>query len=133
MAFAEVSDIETRWRTLDSDEANRAEALINDASAILSGLVAVDEDDDIQAELLTMVCCNMVIRVLRAAEAEAYDATQMSVTAGPYTQSWTYSSMSGRLRIERDEKRWLGITSSYIGAIEPAINGYYGSNGDDDD
>ena len=43
MAFAQVSDIEARWRDLTEAEEARAATLIDDASAALASLVTVDE------------------------------------------------------------------------------------------
>lgn len=123
MAFAAVSDIEARWRELSTDEEARATTLIDDASAMLSNLVAVDEADQEQAELLKMVCCNMVIRAMSASEYDAFGASQMSMTAGPYTQQWTYSNPSGDMFITKMEKRLLGISTSYIGSIRPMMAG----------
>lgn len=123
MAFAEVSDIESRWRELSTDEEARATTLIDDASAMLSALVEVDDDDEEQAELLEIVCCNMVIRAMSASEYDAFGASQMSMTAGPYTQQWTYSNPSGDMFITKMEKRLLGISTSYIGTIRPMMAG----------
>ena len=127
MAFAEVSDIEARWRDLTTTETSRADVLIDDASAILSRLVDVDPNDEGQAYLLKSVCCNMVIREM-SAEADMFGVSQTSMTAGPYTQSMSYASPSGDMYLTKLEKRLLGITSGYIGSIEPEINGFYGSN-----
>lgn len=121
MAYAEVSDIESRWRELSTTEQSRASVLIDDASAMLTALVAIDSDDSEQAQLLKQVCCSMVIRAMSATEADAFGASQMSMTAGPYTQSWNYANPSGDLYITRLEKRLLGITSGYIGSIRPKI------------
>lgn len=121
MAYAEVSDIESRWRELSTDEQSRASVLIDDASAMLTALVDVDTDDDEQAQLLKQVCCSMVIRAMSATEADAFGASQMSMTAGPYTQSWNYANPSGDMYLTRLEKRLLGITSGYIGSIRPKI------------
>lgn len=123
MAFADVSDIESRWRELSTDEEARANTLIDDASAMLSSLVAVDETDEEQAELLKMVCCNMVIRAMSASEYDAFGASQMTMTAGPYSQQWTYTNPSGDMFITKMEKRLLGISTSYIGTIRPMMAG----------
>ena len=123
MAFADVSDIESRWRELSTDEEARATTLIDDASAMLSALVAVDETDEEQAELLKMVCCNMVIRAMSASEYDAFGASQMSMTAGPYSQQWTYTNPTGDMFITKMEKRLLGISTSYIGTIRPMMAG----------
>lgn len=121
MAYAEVSDIESRWRELSTDKQSRASVLIDDASAMLTALVDVDSDDSEQAQLLKQVCCSMVIRAMSATEADAFGASQMSMTAGPYTQSWNYANPSGDMYLTRLEKRLLGITSGYIGSIPVKI------------
>lgn len=121
MAFAEVSDIESRWRELSTDEQSRASVLIDDASAMLTALVDVDTDDENQAQLLKQVCCSMVIRAMSATESDTFGASQMSMTAGPYTQSFNYANPSGDMYITRLEKRLLGITSGYIGSIPVKI------------
>ena len=123
MAFAEVSDIESRWRELSTSEESRASVLIDDASAMLAALVDVDENDEEQEQLLNIVCCNMVIRAMSASEYDAFGASQMSMTAGPYTQQWTYSNPSGDMFITKMEKRLLGISTSYIGSIRPMMAG----------
>lgn len=129
-AFATVSDLESRWRTLDTDEQEKAGTLLDDAAAMLAAFVTVDTSDTAQAELLKIVSCNMVIRSMSASETDAYGASQMSMTAGPYTRSYTFGNPSGDLYLTKLEKRMLGITGSYIGSLEAAIDGYYGDNDD---
>lgn len=119
MAYATVSDIESRWRALSQDEQSRASVLIDDASAMLTALVNVDSDDKEQAQLLKQVCCSMVIRAMSTAD--SYGVNQASMTAGPYTQSWSFAGQTGDLYFTKLEKRLLGITSGYIGTIEPRI------------
>lgn len=123
MGFAEVSDIEARWRELSTSEESRAAVLIDDASAMLKKLVDVDVADTRQLELLKIVCCSMVIRAMSATESDSYGASNMSMTAGPYTQSWTYSNPTGDMYLTRQEKRLLGIASSVIGSIRPMMAG----------
>lgn len=123
MAFAEVSDVEARWHQLSADEEARASVLIDDASAILAKLVPVDDSDDAQAYLLREVCANMVIRAMGVTDAASFGADSMSMTAGPYSQSWQYSNPSGALYLTKMEKRLLGISTSYIGTIRPMMMG----------
>lgn len=123
MAYAEVSDIEARWRALTAEESVRAETLLDDASAALSALVDVHPDDAAQAALLAQVCCNMVIRSMSATGSDMFGVSQASVTAGPYTQSQSYANPSGDMYLTRLEKRLLGISSGYIGSIRPMMCG----------
>lgn len=128
MAFAQVSDIEARWRDLSTTEEARAAVLIDDASAILASLVTVDATDEQQAAILKTVCCSMVIRAMSATEADNFGVSSASMTAGPYTQQLTYKNPSGDMYLTKMEKKLLGIAVGYIGSIEPDIKGYYGSN-----
>lgn len=123
MAFAQVSDIEARWRDLSTAEETRAGTLIDDASAILTQLVDVDATDTQQAQLLKQVCCSMVIRAMSATEADTFGVSSASTTAGPYTQQLTYSNPSGDMYLTKLEKRLLGITQGYIGSIQPMMAG----------
>lgn len=123
MAFADVSDLESRWRELSTEEEARANVLLGDASAILSALVTVDNSDYEQSELLKMVCCDMVIRAMSATASDTFGVSQTSMTAGPYTQSFSYSNPSGDMYLTRLEKRLLGITTGYIGSIRPMMKG----------
>ena len=123
MAFADVSDLESRWRELSTDEEARANVLLDDASAMLSALVEVDSSDAGQAELLKMVCCDMVIRAMSATAADTFGVSQTSMTAGPYTQSFSYSNPSGDMYLTKLEKRLLGISTGYIGTIRPMMAG----------
>ena len=125
MSYATYTDIEARWHPLSEQERERADVLIQDASAILDALVTPD-DTDSKAELMCAVCCNMVIRAMSAAD--SYGVSQESMTAGPYTQQWTYSNPSGDMYLTKLEKRLLGITSGYIGSIQAKVDGYYGAN-----
>lgn len=120
MAYAEVTDIEARWRTLDADEQARADTLIVDASAMLDALVDVREDDEAQAALLKTVCCSMVIRAM-SATADAFGVSNATVTAGPYSQTMTYANPSGDMYLTKMERRLLSVSTGYIGSISPRI------------
>ena len=121
MAFAVVSDIESRWRDLSTDEEARASVLIDDATAMLSALVKVDASDEEQALLLKVVCCDMVIRAMAQSGMDTFGVSQAAITAGPYTQSFSYSNPSGDMYLTKLEKKLLGISTGYIGSIRPMI------------
>ena len=126
MAYADVTDIEVRLqRTLSTDEAACATSLIDGASAVLDKLVDVDPDDTEQAELLNFVCTNMVTRTLQSSGFDMLGANQASMTAGPYTQQFSFATPVGDMYLTKLEKRLLGITSSYIGSIRPKIGHYH--------
>lgn len=120
MAFATVDDLEARWRPLTAAEQDRAEILLDDAGVFLSALVAVDPVDEEQAAILKMVSCSMVQRVM-SADVDTVGVSQTSMTAGSYTQSFTYSNPSGDFYLTAMEKRLLGIASSKLGTIRPKV------------
>ena len=124
MAYADVSDVEARWRALSADEAERAAVLLEDASAMLAARVDVDASDQAQAAALRMVACNMVVRVMSVGGAGgAYGATSASMTGGPYSQTWTYEAPVGDMYITKSERMMLGIGAMSIGSIRPMMAG----------
>lgn len=115
MAYADVSDLEVRWRTLTTDEQERAEALLDDASAMLDAYVTVDETDEKQMQLLKIVVCNMVERAMSTASddgVDLYGVTQQSMTAVGFTRQFSYANPTGDLYITKSEKRLLGISGT---------------------
>lgn len=114
MAYASHADIEARWRELSATEEAQADTLCDDASAIIDALVTVDES---KLELAKVVVCNMVIRAMSASQSDAYGLSQSSMTAGPYTQSWSYANPSGDMYLTKLDRQMLGIGQGYIGCI----------------
>ena len=118
MAYADASDLEVRWRTLTTDEQERAEALLDDASAMLDAYVTVDETDEQQMKLLKIVVCNMVERAMSTG-GDIFGVTQQSMTAGPYAQTFNYANPTGDLYITKAEKKMLKIGGK-IGFARPS-------------
>lgn len=128
MAHADVSDIEVRMQQhFTESEAASAQSLIDGASAMLDKLVQVDGSAE-QAQLLNFVCVNMVTRAISAMGFDVLGASQASMTAGAYTQSFSFGTPSGDLYLTKLEKRILGVSSGYIGSIPAEIKGWYGCN-----
>ena len=124
MAYASVQDVEARWRGLDSDEEARAAVLLDDASAMLATMVAIDADDQQQAANLKAVCCAMVIRAMVASESEAYGVSQLDYGMGPFSQAARFANPNGDLYLTGQEKQLLGIgTGGYIIDFRPQIGG----------
>lgn len=108
-AFAEVSDLEDRWRPLSPDEQTRAKVLLMDASALLSAeFERCGRDPDlVSAHLKRQVSCYMVRRVM--ASGTGADLSQVGVTAGVFSEQRTFANPSGNLYVSADERRLLGI------------------------
>lgn len=123
-AYATVADVQARWtnHTMTADEQTAAATLLDDAAVVLSTLVDVDPNDAEQSEILKMVSCNMVIRAMSSA-VDAYGVSNTSITAGVYSQSFTYAGASGDLYLTKLEKRLLGVTTGYIASIPVQIGG----------
>ena len=121
MAYADVSDLESRWRELSTGEESRAGVLLEDASAMLATLVAVDEGDEQQAAILKIVACNMVKRSMSSGDMEGLSS--MSQTIGSTTASVSWSNPDGTLYLTRNEKRMLGIGGGRVGWASMAGDG----------
>lgn len=121
MAYADVTDLEERWRELSEDEQARAAVLLDDASAMLASMATVDDSDQQQASIRRIVCCNMVIRVMAPGVDASFGATNGSMTGGPYTQSWTYGAPVGDLYLTKAEKAMLGVSAMVVGQVRPRI------------
>lgn len=122
-AFAEVKQLESRWKTLDDIEKPRAETLLMDASVIIATMCAqsgikIDEEDELQALTIEAITCEMVKRAMLAPVDEA-PMSQFSQTAGPYTESGTYANPNGDLYLTSGEKKRLGLGKQRMFSIRP--------------
>ena len=65
---------------------------------------------------LMMVCCSMANRVMPTGVGDVpVGVSQMSMSAGPYQQSWTYTSAYGTPKMLPSEMELLGIPRARIG------------------
>lgn len=115
MAYATVEQVAAGFRTLTTDEAAVCAALLDEAAIIIDCYNKSAEADDKQE-----VSCRMVRRVLGAGDAAIpIGSTQGTMTAGPYTQSWTVGTGStGELYLSRVDKHLLGVSNA-IGCSNP--------------
>lgn len=116
MAYASVSDIEARLgRTLNEQETIQCNSLLDEADIIIDAYNSdADEDKKQQVEI------RMVSRSIGADEGVPMGATQGSMSALGYSQSWTMGSggAAGELYLGRLEKKLLGLAGS-IGSYSP--------------
>jgi hypothetical protein len=127
MAFATYTDVEARWRTLTAEERTKADALLDDAATILTGMVAVDVEDQQQAAKLKLVSCSMVIRAMVAGASSAFGVEQLDATMGPMSQTAHFANPNGDLYLTKQEKRILGVRGGKGRILHPA----YGVSDDD--
>ena len=118
MAYATIEDIEVRTgKTYTNAEKIQLAALLNDAGVLIDSYAPNAADD-----AKRVVSCRMVIRAFATDEDVSYPlgATQGSMTAGPYTQSWTVGSGggAGELYLGKADKQLLG-GGNQIGSYSP--------------
>lgn len=104
-AFAEVSDLELRWRSLSVSESATATVLIEDASQLIIDECPKAQDDADPATLKRIVCAMVKRAMVRGADEVGVQTSQ--TTAGPFSQSQTYSNPTGDLYLTKAERRAL--------------------------
>lgn len=107
--YATVQDVQDRMtRTLSAAEQAVCAKLLDDAAVVIDAYNA-----KASADAKKVVSCRMVIRAVGDGGADGYPigATQGSMTALGYTQSWTTSGggSNGELYLEKLEKKLLGV------------------------
>ncbi len=122
-AYATVEDLEARWRTLDDDEKAKAETLLGDATTHIRALINQKrgdkfEPDELMQENLKVVCCNIVMRSMNAKQSY-FGMSEVSATAGPYSQTFTPINSSGDMRLTDEEMRLLGLKGQRGGFAYP--------------
>lgn len=116
MAYATTEDVQARMtRTMDSDELAVCATLLDDAAILIDAFKSSSEGD-----AKKVVSCRMVVRALGDGDsAIPVGATQGSVSALGYSQSWTIGSGgTGELYLSKVEKQMLGAGNS-IGSYSP--------------
>lgn len=118
MAYATVEDVQARMtRELTASEQTICGTMLDDAAAIIDAC-AQDASEDAKK----IVSCRMVIRAVTDSGMDGMPigATQGSVAALGYSQSWTIGSggAAGELYLSKAEKRLLGI-GNRIGSHSP--------------
>lgn len=115
-AYATVQDVQDRMSTtMTQDQQSICGKLLNDAAVIID---AYNADADLDAK--NLVSIRMVIRAMQADENIPIGATQGSMSALGYSQSWTTGTGSsvGELYLAKLDKKLLGVGNA-IGASNP--------------
>ena len=114
MAYAEVSDLEARWRPLTPDEHGRAAVLLDDAAVRLDAACEPSDPPTVQ-ELAArkIVSCEMVKRAMAAASAgdSGVGVTSIQMGAGPYQQTTQFANPTGDLYLTKSDRKLLGCGS----------------------
>lgn len=115
-AYATVQDVQDRMSTtMTQDQESICSNLLNDAAVIID---AYNANADLDAK--NLVSIRMVIRAMQADESIPIGATQGSMSALGYSQSWTTGTGSsvGELYLAKLDKKLLGVGNA-IGASNP--------------
>lgn len=117
MAYATVEQVQARMtRTMSEDEQTVCEALLDDAAVVIDSFAA-----GAAVDAKALVSCRMVIRALGdgTSGVAPVGATQGSMSALGYSQSWTMSGgATGELYLSKMEKQLLGKGNA-IGSYSP--------------
>lgn len=116
MSYATVSDVQARMmRDLSVDEQAVCSTLLEDAAVIIDTF-----NIEASADAKKTVSCRMVIRALGDGSDIPMGATQGSMSALGYSQSWTMGSgaSAGELYLSKLEKQMLGYGNK-IGSYSP--------------
>lgn len=116
MSYATVSDVQARMmRDLSIDEQTVCSTLLEDAAVIIDTF-----NIEASADAKKTVSCRMVIRALGDGSDIPMGATQGSMSALGYSQSWTMGSgaSAGELYLSKLEKQMLGYGNK-IGTYSP--------------
>lgn len=114
-AYATCSDVQAGFRTLTQEEAPVCDALLLEAGVIIDSY-----NKNATADAKKVVSCRMVRRAIGDRGGMVpIGSTQGTMTAGPYSQSWTMSGGStGELYLARVDKKLLGVGGA-IGCSNP--------------
>jgi len=120
MAFATVDEYEDRYKEVS--DTDMLQECLEDCSALIEVELeryGVDYSDPSEklADRLMRACRQMAHRVMpRDGDADVpVGATQMSRTAGPYSEQFTLSTAYDTPKVTDEERKLLGIYGARIG------------------
>ena len=117
-AYATVSDVQARLTyTMDTAQSNLCSTLLDDAAVMIDAVAP-----SASADAKKVVSCRMVIRAMGDGSSDGVPmgATQGSLSALGYSQSWTMGSggSAGELYIGKTDRQLLGLGNA-IGSYSP--------------
>lgn len=121
-AFATIDDVEADWRSLSTEEKQRAEHLLNRATTIMvaefPGLRERIAAERIDPDLASLVCADMVKQAMLG-PIDQPAATSIQQANGPFNKSVTLAQQIGSLYVTKKHRRWLGYSGPTVGQINP--------------
>lgn len=118
MAYATFEQLMLRYPDLPDMEQARADLKLSDASLLIDQALSRRgrSPEDMDAGLLSMVCCDVAARVLYQSPLGAgMDVSQMSTTVGSISEQFTFSNSGGNMRLLKSDLKNLGISGGVIG------------------
>lgn len=118
MSYASAEEVEAGFRELGSDERKVCEALLSEAGVQIDAVAPYAK-----AEAKKVVSCRMVRRALASGSDSSVPigATQGSISALGYAQSWTVNNGStGELYLGSSDRKILGLgnRATLIGPLD---------------
>lgn len=114
--FASVDDLASRWHAFTSEERPRVEAVLDDASDVIMTYCPLWAEAS--PATLRRITCAIAKRALLGADTAG--VSQSTQTAGPYTESFSYSNPAGDLYLTKAEKQALGCGRQHLWSIDLA-------------
>ena len=125
MNYATTEDLEKVWHHLTPSETEKAEELIAEASAKIRLKAKaqgkdydaiVTEDEDLALIVKGLVCT--VVKNAMNTPSDIEGLSQMSMAAGGYSWSGTYSNPSGGLKFSKKDWKSIGLGSQMFGGVD---------------
>lgn len=119
--FADIGQLESRWRPLSDDESARAEVLLADASAMIRreapGLDDQIAAGDVDSLVPEMVACAMVRRAM-SVQPDGDGIQSTTVSSGTLSRGVTFANPMGNLYLTKQERRMLGLRSRVAFSVD---------------
>jgi len=114
VVFATLEDLALRTgNTYEASEADRINALLSDASVMLVERgFDPSETNEYRLAAAKTVVCNMVARKL-ASDGASDIYSQQTMSAGPYSQTYTYANAGEALYVTRRELQSLRLIGGF--------------------
>lgn len=128
MAYAEVTDVEARWRPLSTVEKERAQVLLEDAAVRLDVECPPTDPPTLQElSVRLIVSCEMVKRAMATpGGVEGIGVTSLQAGAGPFQETQQFSNPTGDLYLTKADRKMLGCGAQVaftvpMGSVDPVL------------
>lgn len=117
--FATLEDLRYVCSAYDGASAKRAEMLL----ALVSSIIRQKADwEHIEADVLKLVVCQVVSRVLQAGTEAPIGATSETWQAAPFMGTVSYSNPTGDIYFTSFEKELLGMNGCTVSIVNQRVS-----------